>query len=179
MSEETRERKKNERKEIYKYIEILVKTRLDQTEYPAQKKELLVLTGYEDNILRTGLKWLLRHGLIEAAKTVGYTARPVPEKGLCWLHGRYYEGNAICPKCKRAEERQIARIIEKFKNREKRRDIDAKTKYRIKRDNLQANKRSRGARTARAIRRDASFVVGVRGQVWEIEPNYKCLDEEE
>lgn len=171
MSEETRERKKEERKEIFRYVEVLIRTRMNNTKYPVQQKELLILTNYPENIIRTGLKWLLRHGVIERCGNTGYIPKIIPEKGFCWLHGRFFPGIPVCPKCQRAEQRQLERIIEKIRKRE-RREIDAEfIGKRTKDHNRGSNPRYRRSRIAKSIRERSYFVEERRGCIREIDPN--------
>lgn len=175
MSEIEKEQKKENRREVYKYIEVLINTRLHGTSYPVQVKELLILTKLPEQTLKNAIRWLLRHGLIENAKQNGYIPKPIPTKGLCWLHGRFYEGYAICPKCQRITERRVKYVAEKLNKRERQRTKNAGVEY----INKQYDPRYLRSRIATAIRNKRNVVRRRNRIVGDIVPNNINTEQEE
>lgn len=162
MSEFAKEQKRENRREVYKYIEVIVNTRMHGTGYPVQVKELLVLTKLPENTLKTTLKWLIRHGLVETVSPSGYLPNPIPAKGLCWMHGRYYEGYVGCPKCLHIRETKIKNAAEKLAKRE-RREIKHAPKSRV---NGQSNPTYKRSRVAKAIRENRIYLNRSSGDIW-------------
>ncbi len=153
---DTREEKKQERRKIYNTIEIIENTRLKNSGYPVQLKEICLAVRTPQRKIEGTIRWLLRHGLIYRNGTMGYKTKPIPSKGLCWLHGKYFEAVTDCPKCKRAEQRLLNLLIQKQKKLERKGLANESRK--LRRINKQAHPRYYTERIRNAVLRGRDYI---------------------
>lgn len=90
------------RRKVYKSVEAIFGARQASDRHPVEKKEVMLLTGFDRLTAFAALRWLVRHGIL-LWTGVGYVPNRFEFRELCWLHGLTKKETIDCPICRRKE----------------------------------------------------------------------------